>query len=189
MYKNKVNHCRKIFLEGLALFFCLFVILPSCFASPSINAIIRGTTYDQTTGRPISGAVVSLNAPNGVSIISAATDRYGNFTIRKTLPPAVYKLTCSKTNYQTKTNYLYPRYSYTYRINFSLKQIPQNKPPQITSFAPKNLSTLYGGETLKINMQAKDPDSAESVQYRFLMDNVVLKNWSSLAELDRKSVV
>lgn len=52
--------------------------------------------------------------------------------------------------------------------------------PQITSMKPDNLSTFTVGDTIKISVQTNS-STANPLQYRYLMDNVVIKTWSNYA--------
>lgn len=55
-----------------------------------------------------------------------------------------------------------------------------NNPPKINSLTPLDRSTFITGDSINISVAASDPDK-DSLQYRYSMDNIILKDWTTAA--------
>ena len=113
------------------------VALPS-YAQTITPRDVEGVIND-SLGRPLAGAKVSLMAANGHSMGARKTDSHGHFTFTH-VPPGVYQLTADKTTFQ-----------------------PGSKIVTVTSQAGAESSlTLASNQALEIQVKAKRLDRAQN---------------------------
>lgn len=154
-------------------------------SSVQSRAAIKGRITDKKTGRVIPRATLTISYQNGRIAASVNTDSNGNYSIDKRLS-GVYVVKVQAGGYLAYSTLQVFRFWNTYTLNYSLSPIIKNSSPVITYFYPSNRSTYTCGDVIAMSVSARDPDN-DFLEYRFILDNTILKNWSAANRFNYKT--